>query len=93
MKVNTEIRKMLKDKNIKQYQLAQMMGITEFTLSRLMRSEMSEDKKNKIIELLDQIDDVDQSMDLITLKRELQNLKSKMAILEAKIESYGGDME
>ena len=45
---NIKIRKALKDKGMRQWQLAKLMGINEFSLSRKLREELS-DKETKII--------------------------------------------
>ena len=51
-KPNKEIRELLEKKGIKQYALAKMIGISEFTLSRKMREELPEDQKKIIIDLV-----------------------------------------
>ncbi len=38
--------------NMKQWELAKLMGISEFTLSRRMREELPEDEQKKIIDLI-----------------------------------------
>ena len=52
-KANQEIRDRLDECGIKQYDLARMLGITEFTLSRKLREELPEDQKKKILELIE----------------------------------------
>ena len=47
-----EIREALKEADLKQWELAQMLNISEFTLSRKMRTELPEDMKQKILELI-----------------------------------------
>ncbi|KAB3534411.1 hypothetical protein F8154_08885 [Alkaliphilus pronyensis] len=49
---NNEIRKALSDANMKQWQLAELLGITEWTLSRKLRKELPEDKKEEILDLI-----------------------------------------
>lgn len=45
---NEDIRKLIRDKNILQKQLAAECGITESSLSRMLRNEMSDSKKRMI---------------------------------------------
>lgn len=52
-KANQEIRDRLDAYGIKQYDLAKMLGITEFTLSRKLREELPEDQKEKILDLIE----------------------------------------
>lgn len=49
---NIEIRAALKQAHMAQWQLADLLGITEWTLSRKFRKELSEDEKESIIELI-----------------------------------------
>lgn len=49
---NVEIRMALFEANMKQWELAELLGITEFTLSRKLRKELSDEEKNKIKQLI-----------------------------------------
>ena len=49
---NEEIRTALKEAGLKQWELADMMDISEFTLSRKLRSELPEDMKQHLLELI-----------------------------------------
>lgn len=49
---NVEIKLALKQANLKQWQLAELLGITEWTLSRWMRKELQGEKKQRIIEVI-----------------------------------------
>ena len=49
---NIEIRKALLETNMKQWELAELLGITEWTLSRKLRKELPEDKKEEILDLI-----------------------------------------
>lgn len=49
---NNEIREALKEANMKQWQLAELLHISEFTLSRKLRKEIPEDEKKEIISLI-----------------------------------------
>ena len=46
---NIEIRNALKERRIYNYELAEMLGISEFTLSRKLRKELPEEEKQKIL--------------------------------------------
>ena len=49
---NIEIRKALKAKRMYNYELAKLLGITEFTLSRKLREELTVEEKEKILKLI-----------------------------------------
>lgn len=49
---NMEIRMELLKKNIKYYQLAELLGVSEFTLSRKLRKELPESEKRRILEVI-----------------------------------------
>lgn len=49
---NNEIKAVLKEANMKQWQLAEMLQMSEFTLSRKLRNELSESEKKEIIDLI-----------------------------------------
>lgn len=49
---NLEIKNLLWVHGIKQYELAQMLGITEWTLSRKLRSELPDEEKERIKTLI-----------------------------------------
>lgn len=49
---NIEIRNTLKQKRMYNYELAELLGITEWTLSRKLRKELPEDEKQKILEVI-----------------------------------------
>ena len=51
--VNEEVRTMLKEKNIKLWQLADMMDVSEATITRLMRHELSEEMVEEIRNLIE----------------------------------------
>lgn len=46
---NKQLKELMKKHNIKQWQLAEKLQISEFTLSRSFRHELPEELKNKII--------------------------------------------
>lgn len=49
---NKEIRKALIEANMKQWELAELIGITEWTLSRKLRKELPVEEKEKILQLI-----------------------------------------
>lgn len=53
---NKEIRMALQKKGMYQYELAAALGISEPTFVRWMRREMSEEKKKKIIDIINNTD-------------------------------------
>lgn len=51
---NIRIKQALKNKNMKQWQLAKLMGINEFSLSRKLREELSDEETAKILTLIEE---------------------------------------
>lgn len=51
---NLKIRKALIEAGLKNYQLAHLMGISEFTLSRKLRTELPEVEQKKIIAIIEE---------------------------------------
>ena len=49
---NIRIRTELKEKNVKQYELARLMGIGETTLCRRLRYELPTEEQDRIVELI-----------------------------------------
>lgn len=49
---NEVIRKALKDFGVKQWELAEMLGTSEWTLSRKLRKELPQAEQERIIELI-----------------------------------------
>lgn len=52
---NLEIRRKLKEKKVFQWQVAKRMGISEMTLVRKLREELTEEEKQKILSVIDKI--------------------------------------
>ena len=46
---NADIRNAIKKKNVYQYQVAEKLGVTEWTLVRWLRKEVPEELKQKIL--------------------------------------------
>ena len=49
---NIEIKMELLKQNMKQYELADLLGITEFSLSRKLRKELPKEEQEKIVKLI-----------------------------------------
>lgn len=49
---NMKIRQALMEVGMKNYQLAELMGISEFTLSRRLRNELPDEEQERIIALI-----------------------------------------
>jgi hypothetical protein len=54
-RANEEIRRMMGANGIKQWQIASYLGIREETLSRKLRTELSEDLRQKVNEAIEAI--------------------------------------
>lgn len=65
---NIEIRKILKKKRIFNYEVAQELGITEFTFCRWLRSEFSEEQKELVLEAVDRLIGKRETEDNICIK-------------------------
>ena len=49
---NLEIRQAMKERRMFNYELAEMLGISEFTLSRKLRNELPQEEKDRILNLI-----------------------------------------
>lgn len=49
---NLEIRQAMKERRMFNYELAELMGISEFTLSRKLRNELPQEEKERILNLI-----------------------------------------
>lgn len=52
-KSNDDIRKALEDNNMAQWRLADLLGVSEGTLGRKLRHELSDEEKQKIIKIIE----------------------------------------
>ena len=52
---NYEIRSHALKRGVRHWQIAKKMGLMEFSFSRILREELPEEKKAKIIHLIDEI--------------------------------------
>lgn len=50
---NKSIRIALMEHNMRQYELAEIMGIHDFSLSRKLRHELSDEEQRKIVSLIE----------------------------------------
>lgn len=53
--LNQEIKKAMKEHKVKQWQIAEKLGMSEFTLSRWMRHELDDEKKKIFLEAITEI--------------------------------------
>lgn len=52
---NTDIRTAIKEKQLCQYQVAEKIGISEFTFVRWLRKELSEERKQQILTAINEL--------------------------------------
>lgn len=52
MENNIEIRNAIFSNNIKKWEIASKLGVTDSTFSRMLRTELSKEKKEKIFEII-----------------------------------------
>lgn len=50
-----QIKQILKEKRIYQWEVAKALGITEFTLTRWLRDDLPEDRSEQILEAIDNL--------------------------------------
>ncbi len=48
-----QIKQILKEKRIYQWEVAKAIGVTEFTLTRWLREDISEERATQIMEVID----------------------------------------
>ena len=53
MKNNIKIRLKIFETGLKQWKVAQLMGVSESKLSRMLRDELPEDEQNRIIDIIE----------------------------------------
>lgn len=86
MKNNNEIRKAMLRANVKQWEVADQLGISEFTYSRWLRTELSADKKSLILQAIEDIR-TKKDMDVIKLRPTKEAIINAVNILECLIRS------
>ena len=52
---NNDLREMAKNKNVRFWEIADKMNISDPSLTRLLRKELSKEEKEKIISIINQI--------------------------------------
>lgn len=52
---NLYVRNMISDSDLKYWEIAEKLGITDSTFSRKLRKEFSEKEKDKIIEIINEL--------------------------------------
>jgi len=52
MENNIEIRNAIFSNNIKKWEIASKLGVTDSTFSRMLRTELSKEKKEKILDII-----------------------------------------
>ena len=52
---NSEIRQAMKVNRLYSYEVAVALGVSEFTLSRKLRNELSQDDKEKILAVIEKL--------------------------------------
>lgn len=55
MQANTDIRVSAMSHGVRHWEIAQAMGISDFTFSRKLRKELSENEKQQIFTIIDKI--------------------------------------
>lgn len=53
-KANQEVREALQNKGMKQWELSDLLGVSEFTLTRWLRKELTEDKKEQLLKAINE---------------------------------------
>lgn len=53
-KANQEVREALQNKGMKQWELADLLGVSEFTLTRWLRKELTEAKKELLLKAINE---------------------------------------
>lgn len=53
-KANQKVREALQNKGMKQWELADMLGISEFTLTRWLRKELTEEEKEQLLKAINE---------------------------------------
>lgn len=53
--VNESVKKAIKESNIKQWMVAERYGLHEGNFSRLLRHELTEDEKERILSIIEEL--------------------------------------
>lgn len=57
MKRNIDLRNKMKEKKVFQYEVAEKLGVTEVTLIRWLRKELSDSERNRVIKAIETVAD------------------------------------
>lgn len=52
---NFEIREAMKENRLYNYEVAAVLGVSEFTLSRKLRNELNQEEKEKILGIIEKL--------------------------------------
>ena len=52
---NLEIRQVMKDHRLYNYEVAAALGVSEFTLSRKLRNELGQEEKARVLEAIEKV--------------------------------------
>ena len=52
---NAEIKKVIRDRRLFNYEVAAQLGISEFTFSRWFRKELDEDKRKRVLNAINEL--------------------------------------
>lgn len=52
---NTDVRQKAKEAGVFQYQIAEALGVSEYTILRKLRKELPQDEKARIFQIIDRL--------------------------------------
>lgn len=55
MENNIQIRKEIFSYNLKKWKIAELLGITDSTFSKMLRKELSKEQKNKVLAIIEKL--------------------------------------
>ena len=53
--LNSDIRSAIKKHNLRQYQVAEKIGVSEFTFVRWLRRELSDERRAKVMKAIEEL--------------------------------------
>lgn len=54
-RANKDVRQRAKEAGVFQYQIAEALGVSEYTIIRKLRKELSQDEKARIFQIIDRL--------------------------------------
>lgn len=54
MSKNQDIRELISKKRLRQYEVSNQLGVSEFTLSRWLHCELTPERRQKVLDAIDQ---------------------------------------